>query len=121
MEKYGSEEALQSVHHFETIEIRNSEGQIIYPSKLIVPEDFIVRYYDPFLQQYVERGNVTRAVTNYEYEDEDQTKKRSIYVLKREYLSTILDDLDQIMKYQKGSTQYVSRTLKRTDNIRLYN
>jgi hypothetical protein len=121
MEKYGSEEALQSVHHFETIEIRNSEGQIIYPSKLIVPEDFIVRYYDPFLQQYVERGNVTRAVTNYEYEDEDQTKKRSIYVLKREYLSTILDDLDEIMKYQKGSTQYVSRTLKRTDNIRLYN
>lgn len=121
IEKYGSEEALQNPHHYETIEVKNSEGQIVYPAKLLVPEDFSVSYYDPFLQEYVERGVVTRAVTNYEYEDEIQTKKRNIYVLKREYLDVIIDDLSGIMRYQKGSTQYVNRTLKKTDNIRLYN
>lgn len=121
IEKYGSEESLQDVHHFETIEVKNSEGQIMCPGKLLVPEDFSVSYYDPFLKEYVQRGNVTKAITNYEYEDDLQTKKRNIYVLKREYLGIILDDLDAIMKYQRGSTQYVSRTLKKTDNIRLYN
>ena len=121
IEKYGSEEALQSVHHFETIQIKNSEGQTMCPGKLIVPENYSIKYFDTFLQEYVERTNVTRAITNYEYEDEIQTKKRSIYLLKPRYLNIILDDIESIMQYQKGSTQYVSETLKKTDNIRLYN
>jgi len=120
IEKYGSEEALQSIHHYETIEVVNSVGQIMIPAKLIVPENFTTSYYDPFLQDYIERGNITRAVTNYTYEDELQVKKRNIFTLKREYLDIIFDDLDAIMKYQRGSTQYVNETLKRTDNIRLY-
>ena len=121
IEKYGSEEALQNIHHYETIKVVNSEGQVMYPSKLIVPENFTVSYYDSFLEEYVERNDIVRGITNYEYEDEIQTKKRSIYTLKPEYLETILNDLDAIMQYQRGSTQYVSRTLKKTDNIRLYN
>lgn len=120
LEKYNTEEQFQNVHHYETIEVKNSEGQIMVPSGIIVPEDFTMSYYDPFLQEYVERGNITSAVTNYEYEDNIQTQKRNIFVLKNQYLSVILDDIEDIMQYQKGSTQYVSRTLKRTDNIRLY-
>ena len=120
LEKYNTEEQFQSVHHYETIEVKNSQGQIMVPSGIIVPEDFTTSYYDPFLQEYIERGNITSAVTNYEYEDNIQTQKRNIFVLKNQYLSVILDDIEDIMQYQKGSTQYVSRTLKRTDNIRLY-
>jgi hypothetical protein len=120
LEKYNTEDQFQSVHHYETVEVKNSEGQIIVPSGIIVPEDFTTSYYDPFLQEYVERGNIVSAVTNYEYEDNIQTQKRNIFVLKNQYLSVVLDDIEDIMQYQKGSTQYVSRTLKRTDNIRLY-
>jgi hypothetical protein len=120
LEKYNTEDQFQSVHHYETVEVKNSEGQIIVPGGIIVPEDFTTSYYDPFLQDYIERGNITSAVTNYEYEDNIQTQKRNIFVLKNQYLSVVLDDIEDIMQYQKGSTQYVSRTLKRTDNIRLY-
>ena len=120
IEKYGSEEELQNIHHYETIKVVNSEGQVMYPAKLIVPENFTVSYYDPFLEEYVQRGDIVRGITNYEYEDELQTNKRFIYTLRPEYLDTILSDLDAVMRYERGSTQYVSRTLKRTDNIRLY-
>ena len=36
------------------------------------------------------------------------------------YLNVIKDDMRDIMPYQKGSTEYISRTLKRAENIRLY-
>jgi len=35
-------------------------------------------------------------------------------------LNIVVNDMDNIMPYKKGSTQYVSETLKRGDNIRLY-
>lgn len=120
IEKYGSEEGLEDVHHYETIEVKNTVGQIMVPKGLRVPEDYTAKYYDWNLQDYVERGDVVRTITNYVYEDELQTQKRNIFTLKNEYLGVILDDIESIMKYQKGSTQYVSRTLKKTDNIRLY-
>jgi hypothetical protein len=61
-----------------------------------------------------------REVTNYEYENQLQEDKRNIYILKPRYLNVIFNDMDDIMPYKKGSQQYVSETLKRGDNIRLY-
>ena len=43
-----------------------------------------------------------------------------IYLIEPRYISVIRNDLDVAMPYKKGSTQYVSETLKRADNIRLY-
>ena len=40
--------------------------------------------------------------------------------LDTKYLNVIRNDLDAAMPYKKGSTQYVSETLKRADNIKLY-
>jgi len=40
--------------------------------------------------------------------------------LKPRYLNVVQDDLEEIMTYRKGSTQYISETLKSADNIRLY-
>ena len=60
-------------------------------------------------------------MTNFEHEDNLNNKKREIFILKREYLKIIFDDLKEIMAYKKGSTQYVNRTLVRGDNIRLTN
>ena len=39
---------------------------------------------------------------------------------KPRYVNLVIDDLKGIMEYKKGSTQYVSRTLKRADNAKLY-
>ena len=63
---------------------------------------------------------VSKAVTNYQYEEELNNQKRRIFLLKPEYLNVVYDDLEEMMEYKEGSTQYVSESLKRADNIRLY-
>ena len=64
---------------------------------------------------------ISRAVSNYEYEEKINNEKRRIYLIKPMYLSVVFDDLEEMMIYKEGSTQYVSETLKRADNTRLYN
>ena len=68
----------------------------------------------------VSTSNITVPVTNKEYEDRIEDKKRNIFTLKPEYINVILDDLEGMMTYEKGGTQYVNPTLKRADNIRLF-
>ena len=40
--------------------------------------------------------------------------------MKQEYLSVIIDDIEDIMPYEKGSTEFIDRNLKKAENIRLY-
>ena len=63
---------------------------------------------------------VSKAVTNYQYEQDINDKKRRIFLIKPIYLNVVFDDLEEMMEYKKGSTQYVSKSLKRADNIRLF-
>ena len=79
-------------------------------------------YNDPNIESLVEKSgkDTSRPITNIEYEQMQEDKKREIFVLKPRYLSIILDDIERMMEYKKGSTQFVSRTLKKADNPRLY-
>ena len=120
LEKYGDYNTLYNgVHHYETIELKNSSGVVILPAGKTVPSDFSISFYDDQLEQVISASETT-TVTNYEYEDNIQTNKRNIFLLKQEYIPVVIDDVEDIMSYRKGSTQYMSRTLKRADNIRLY-
>lgn len=121
LDKYGDYNTLYNgVHHYETVEIKNSSGVTIVPEGLHVDSDFSVSFYDSLtgLQETVSNSAV--EVTNYEYEDEIENNKRNIFLLKPRYLNVVLDDLEESMKYQKGSSQYKTETLKTADNIRLY-
>jgi hypothetical protein len=121
LEKYGDYDNLYNgIHHYETIEVKNSQDVTIVPSGLIVQDNYTVSYYDFFIDQQVETGNLSIPVTNYEYEEDLNNKKRNIFVLKPFYLNIAISDLDEIMPYKEGSSQYVSEDLKRGDNIRLY-
>ena len=128
-EKYGvgltTEEEIYNniyngIHHHETKEVRNSRGVIIVPDGLQVDSEFSVSYYDFFIDEQVDSGNIAIPVTNYEYEERLENNKRNIYVLKSKYLNIIRDDLSNMMAYKEGSSQYKTETLKRADNIRLY-
>ena len=83
-----------------------------------------MKFLDVNLGTYTEVGGagdlITTEVTNYDYEVDLQDKKRQIYVLKQNYLSIILSDMDRMMPYKTGSTQYVSETLVRGENIKIY-
>jgi hypothetical protein len=83
---------------------------------------YYYEYWDPGLGYAVQIPSTSfvRGVTNYEYENQLQENKRNIFVLKPRYLNVVFNDMDDIMSYKKGSQQYVSETLKRGDNIRLY-
>ena len=118
--KYGSEEKLNETHHHETIEVRNSVGAVIVRAGLTVKSDYSVDYYDYPTGSQITATNITTAITNKDYENKIQDAKRNIFLLKPEYLNVIMNDMKDLLKYKKGGTQYVSPTLKRADNIRLF-
>ena len=120
LDKYGTYEKMNATHHHETIEIKNTDGVTIVAAGLRVESDFSVNYFDYKLQQVVTANSITTEVTNYQYEEKLENEKRHIFILKPFYLNVVLDDLEEMMIYEKGSTQYQSETLKRADNIRLY-
>ena len=120
LDKYGTYEKLNDTHHYETSEIKNVDGATITPAGLTVASDYSVTYYDAATGQEVEKENTAVEVTNYDYESKIENAKRDIYLLKPMYLNVIKDDMRDILPYEKGSTEYISRTLKRAENIRLY-
>ena len=120
LDKYGSYEKLNETHHYETIEITNSNGVKIVEEGLTVDSDFSVTFYDWMIDSLETKSGITNPVTNYEYEMKKEDEKRNIFLLKPDYVHVVKDDLTSIMRYKKGSTQYVSGTLKKAENIRLY-
>ena len=108
------------IHHHETIEVKDSNDVTIVPAGLEVSSDFTQTYYDYFIGGMTTASDITRPVTNYQYEERLENKKREIFVLKADYLSIIEDDISDIMPYKKGSTEFVNETLKKAENIRLY-
>lgn len=120
VDKYGTYSNINAIHHYETKEITDSNKVIIVPEGLRVPSNFSVTYYDRILGRQVNQTNITKEVTNYQFEEQLQNDKRNIFVLKPRYLNVILNDMNELMTYKKGATQYESDTLKKGDNIRLY-
>ena len=122
LDKYGTHTALQDTHHYETQEIKNSKGVVMLAEGLEVESDMTFSYYDWWLdtQQNITNANTVTAVTNYQYEEKIEDAKRNIYLLKTRYIGVVIDDLEELMTYKKGSTQYIDGTLKEAQNIRLY-
>ena len=121
LDKYDNYDTIYNgVHHHETIEVKDSNDVTIIPEGLQVSSDFNQSYYDHYLQKIVDTVDITRPVTNYEYEEKLENKKREIFILKQEYLTVIIDDIEDLMPYKKGSTEYLNGNLKKSENIRLY-
>ena len=123
-ELYGNE--LNSVHHYETIEIKDSDGKLILPKGKRVDKDFTISYYDNG-NYWTKTGiynlstNINGSigsVTNWEYETIKNDKKRSIFLLRRMYLQQFLNDMRNIMVYQRSS-QRVTDRLARTENTKV--
>ena len=123
-ELYGNE--LNSVHHYETIEIKDSEGKLILPKGKRVDKDFTVSYYDNgnywtktgIYNLSTNLNGSIGSVTNWEYETIKNDKKRSIFLLRRMYLQQFLNDMRNIMVYQQSS-QRVDDRLARTENTKV--
>jgi hypothetical protein len=113
-ELYGNN--LNSIHHYETTEVKDSKGRLILPAGKIVDSDFTIS--DPEVPTTL--LNPVVGISNYEYEVLKNNKKRSIYILKPKYLQQVLLDTRREMTYDRSS-QYVSNTLIKTENTKLSN
>lgn len=120
LDKYITYDAVYGPHHYETIEVKDSSGNIILKSGLIVPSTFNIRYFDSNLGEDKQIFNITTMISNYDYEVRKEEKKRNIFLLKSDYVSVIMNDMESKIPYKEGGEQYIDPTLKRVDDIRLY-
>ena len=115
-EKYGNN--LNATRFFETKEIKNSSGSIILEKGKVVDSDFVFKYYDTNGIVEVKGTNVRTGVSNYDYEVRLNEEKRSIFVLKPEYLQQFLNDFRDIMLYGQSS-QTINDNLMKTENTNI--
>ena len=110
-----TEAQLANIHHYETKVIRDSNGKLIQPSGLTVPADHSISFVDNGVLR--EESSLT-SFTFLEHETIVNDNKRSINILKSEYLNFFLESFEEIMEY-KPSKQFVTDSLKKTENPRL--
>tara|TARA_Y100000114_G_scaffold143669_1_gene151442 strand:+ start:363 stop:1088 length:726 start_codon:yes stop_codon:yes gene_type:complete len=138
--KYKTEEEMMKIRYYETFEIKDDQNRQILPPNLIVDADFkmygsstqagSVRYnliseagntqLDDKDEYTVVTDKIARAVTNLEYEYSENEKKREIDVLNSGYLQTFINDLRDIVKYDKNSN-YITSSLAQTTNTEVVN
>ena len=120
LDKYGTSAKLDEIHHYESNEVKDQSGVIIFPKGVRVSAAQSVSYYEQLSEEVVTVNPISKAITNYEHEQKVNNDKRNIFLIKPIYLNVVFDDLEEMMTYKEGSTQYVSESLKRADNIRLF-
>ena len=120
LDKYKTHEKLNEIHHYESNEVKDTNGVIIFPKGVRVSAAQSVSYFEPLSEELVTVNPVSKAVTNYQHEEKINDDKRRIFLIKPIYLNVVFDDLEEMMVYKEGSTQFVSESLKRADNIRLF-
>ena len=138
--KYKTEEEMMKIRYYKTFEIKDDQNRQILPPNLIVDADFkmygsstqagSVRYnliseagntqLDDKDEYTVATDKIATAVTNLEYEYSENEKKREIDVLNSGYLQTFINDLRDVVKYDKSSS-YIISSLAATENTELVN
>ena len=140
LDKYGSEAEMNKIKYYETFEIRDENERQILPPNLIVDADFKIdgtinkfpstRYtliaetgniqLDDKDEFSVTTDNIASAVTNLEFEYIENEKRREIDVLNVGYLNTFINDLRDIVRYDKSSS-YITSSLAATENTEVVN
>ena len=135
LEKYGSEAEMTSIHHYETLEIVDDKGRLILPPELIVDGDFKIsgtvnkypstrytlksltgnRQLDDKDEFSVTTDNIASPVTNLEFEYKENEKRREIDVLRNSYVNMFVEDMKDIVRYDKSSS-YITSNLAVTPN-----
>ena len=120
LNKYDTYDNLYNgIHHYESVELKNNNNVTLLAPGIRVSKGYTYTYFDSLLDVVVTSGDLSTPVTNYEYEIKIEDEKRNISLLKPIYLGVAFDDMEKIMEYKKGSSNYVSETLKNADNIKL--
>jgi len=110
-----TQQELESIHHYETIEFRDFNNNLIIPAGKIVDDNFTVTYTKG---GSLERISPIRSVSVFEHELRLNDKKRNIQLIREDLLPTVIKDLKEIMRYTPNSN-YISKNLKKTEPTRI--
>ena len=106
---------LTQIHHYESKEVRNSKGLLLQQSGIWVDADHSFSWSENG-KKYTQTG--TTSVSNLQFEEDRNNKKRSINVVRSNYLEVIKEDMRELLTYT-DSSQYVNRKLKKGSNLRI--
>ena len=112
LDKYG--DALNSTRYFQTTEVKDSNGRLVLPKGKVVDSNFTI----PKPGEPTATLNPVVGISNYEYETRINDDKRSIFVLREEYLQEFLNDMREIMTYDESSSIDDDRTIQ-TENTNI--
>ena len=112
LDKYG--DSINSNRFFETTEVKDSSGRLILPKGKVVDSNFTI----PKPGEPTATLNPVVGISNYEYETRLNDEKRSIYVLRLEYLQEFINDIRQIMTYEESS-EFIDQRLIQTENTNI--
>ena len=133
--KHGSQTAMNEIHHYETYEIKDSQGRQILPPDLIVDEKFKIdgsslrfgtnrftiisqlgnRQLDDKNEYTIATDKIARPVTNYEHDIFENDKLRKIDILRPSLLPTFIEDFKDAVRYARSSG-FISNNLAKTEN-----
>tara|TARA_R100000231_G_scaffold137173_1_gene113239 strand:- start:133 stop:792 length:660 start_codon:yes stop_codon:yes gene_type:complete len=116
LEKYGSEQNILGIHHYETRQILDEYNRVVMPAGLEVDANFTFKYKN--FTNTIVTVNPVVTITNYDYENKLNEGKRQIRILKPQYLGAFISEHKQIMNYGR-STDFISKKLKGTYNPRI--
>jgi len=83
--KYGSDENANEIHHYETQEVVNDDGQVLMRAGIIVDSDFVFNY-EKVPGSFIYFNSFPAAITNLEYEYAENNKKNNIQLLNKKYI-----------------------------------
>ena len=117
LDKYGSDQNIAGIHHYETRKVVDEYNRVVVPAGLEVDANFTFKYQN-FTNSIVVVNPVS-PITNYQYEVKLNDQKRKIKILKPMFLGTFLSDHKEIMSYS-SSSDFISRRVKGTYNPRVF-
>ena len=112
LDKYG--ESLNSVKFFETTEVKDTNGRMMLPKGKVVDSNFTI----PKPGEPTATLNPVVGISNYEYETRLNDEKRSIFVLREEYLQQFLNDMRELMTYDESS-EFIDERTAQTENTNI--
>ena len=112
LDKYG--DSINSNRFFETTEVKDSSGRLILPKGKVVDSNFTI----PKPGEPTATLNPVVGISNYEYETRLNDEKRSIFVLREEYLQQFLNDMRELMTYDESS-EFIDERTAQTENTNI--
>ena len=88
---------------------------MILPAGYIVNREFTI----PNPDNPTSTLNPVQGITNWEYETEQNEKKKEINLVKPAFATKIKQELQDVMKYKQGSSYFINGVTRGTDNIKV--